>query len=187
MVDGSAGVREDHAPQMQGPSRITRNCVSCGRAIDWNANVCAYCGYDYRIVAGPPPAVTSAKPVVAGVMIIIAGLLAIAMGFVLIALDISDIEEMGITQISEGEVSLAEIEEMMHVCGALEFVFGSIAIIGGLFALIRKYFYFALVGGIFGLLCLGFLVGALFGLIGVILLLLSRSEFKPSAQPHQHA
>ncbi len=29
----------------QGP---TRSCVSCGRTIDWNANVCPYCGHDYR-------------------------------------------------------------------------------------------------------------------------------------------
>jgi predicted nucleic acid-binding Zn ribbon protein len=25
-----------------------RNCVSCGRSIDWNANICQYCGHDYR-------------------------------------------------------------------------------------------------------------------------------------------
>lgn len=32
----------------------TRNCVSCGRAISWDANVCPYCGHDYRIaMAGP--------------------------------------------------------------------------------------------------------------------------------------
>ena len=26
-----------------------RNCVSCGRAIAWDANVCPYCGRDYRV------------------------------------------------------------------------------------------------------------------------------------------
>jgi hypothetical protein len=25
-----------------------RNCVSCGRTISWDANVCPYCGHDYR-------------------------------------------------------------------------------------------------------------------------------------------
>jgi predicted nucleic acid-binding Zn ribbon protein len=25
-----------------------RNCVSCGRTIDWDADICQYCGYDYR-------------------------------------------------------------------------------------------------------------------------------------------
>jgi len=32
----------------------TRNCVACGRAIAWDANVCPYCGHDYRVaMAGP--------------------------------------------------------------------------------------------------------------------------------------
>jgi predicted nucleic acid-binding Zn ribbon protein len=32
----------------------TRNCVACGRAIDWQANVCPYCGHDFRqVMAGP--------------------------------------------------------------------------------------------------------------------------------------
>ena len=28
-----------------------RNCVSCGRSIAWDANVCPYCGHDYRTQA----------------------------------------------------------------------------------------------------------------------------------------
>lgn len=32
----------------------TRNCVACGRAISWDANVCPFCGHDYRAaMAGP--------------------------------------------------------------------------------------------------------------------------------------
>jgi len=34
----------------------TRNCVGCGRAIPWDANVCPYCGHDYRsVMAGQQP------------------------------------------------------------------------------------------------------------------------------------
>ena len=25
-----------------------RHCVSCGRQIDWNSNVCPYCGHDFQ-------------------------------------------------------------------------------------------------------------------------------------------
>jgi hypothetical protein len=32
----------------------TRQCVSCGRSIDWNYNVCPYCGHDYRYIAEQP-------------------------------------------------------------------------------------------------------------------------------------
>lgn len=27
-----------------------RNCVSCGRSIAWDANVCPFCGHDFRQV-----------------------------------------------------------------------------------------------------------------------------------------
>ncbi|MDH3364716.1 MAG: zinc ribbon domain-containing protein [Thermoplasmata archaeon] len=37
-------------------SQQPRNCVSCGRSISWDANVCPYCGHDYRaqVYAGQP-------------------------------------------------------------------------------------------------------------------------------------
>jgi len=31
-----------------------RNCVSCGRSIAWDANVCPYCGHDYRFQGMAP-------------------------------------------------------------------------------------------------------------------------------------
>jgi len=39
--------------QSSGGSTGTRNCVSCGRAISWDANVCPYCGHDFRMVMAP--------------------------------------------------------------------------------------------------------------------------------------
>lgn len=33
----------------------TRNCVSCGRAISWDANVCPYCGHDFRAAPSYAP------------------------------------------------------------------------------------------------------------------------------------
>lgn len=33
-----------------------RNCVACGRAIAWDANVCPFCGHDYRtVMSGQTP------------------------------------------------------------------------------------------------------------------------------------
>ena len=37
-----------------GGSAGTRNCVSCGRAISWDANVCPYCGHDFRMQMAAP-------------------------------------------------------------------------------------------------------------------------------------
>jgi DNA-directed RNA polymerase subunit RPC12/RpoP len=31
-----------------------RHCVSCGRSIDWDANICPYCGHDFRVVLHGP-------------------------------------------------------------------------------------------------------------------------------------
>jgi len=31
----------------------TRSCVGCGRAIAWDANVCPYCGHDFRMQMAP--------------------------------------------------------------------------------------------------------------------------------------
>lgn len=36
----------------------TRNCVSCGRSISWDANVCPYCGHDYRMQMMAPSQAT---------------------------------------------------------------------------------------------------------------------------------
>lgn len=33
---------------MSSTSSGVRNCVGCGRPIPWDANVCPYCGHDYR-------------------------------------------------------------------------------------------------------------------------------------------
>src|SRR5512137_1697216 len=32
----------------------TRSCVGCGRAISWDANVCPYCGHDFRVQMAAP-------------------------------------------------------------------------------------------------------------------------------------
>jgi len=32
-----------------------RNCVGCGRSIAFDANVCPYCGRDYRVVMSAQP------------------------------------------------------------------------------------------------------------------------------------
>src|SRR5512137_3045373 len=39
---------------MESTGTTTRNCVSCGRTISWDANVCPYCGHDYRMAMMGP-------------------------------------------------------------------------------------------------------------------------------------
>lgn len=183
MEQGPSGIGDYTASQAPSAGRATRTCVSCGRVIDWHANVCPYCGHDYRAALQPTPAVAkSGKPIAAGILIILAGVLAIVMGVIYLSLGAADLEDAGYTPVSQGDISAEELQDIMGICGGIEFIFGAIAIIGGIFALMRKYFYFALVGGIFGLAGLGFLVGSLLGLIGIILIALSKEEFDQAVE-----
>lgn len=105
----------------------------------------------------------------------IAGLLAIAMGAFYFALSPSEIEGSGATL--PPDISDADLQNIMYLCGSLCVAFGAIAIIGGYFGLMRKHFALGIVGGVFGLLGIGFMIGSLLALIGLILIVVSRKEF----------
>ena len=95
-----------------------RNCVSCGRSITFDANVCPYCGHDYRVLmAGPVagPKKESSMPVIGGVLILVGALILIVLA------------------------GLCVIFLIPLAIGA---------IMGGVFAIQRKHFTLALIGGI---------------------------------------
>lgn len=154
----------------------SRTCVACGRAIQSDANVCSYCGHDYRVPLGMSiPARRTWKPVVGGVLIIIAGLFAVAMAVLMMSLEESDIDELEV-QMPEG-YTVEEFLDIAGTCGIIVVAFAALAIIGGIFGVLRKKFALAVIGGIFGLLGVGFVIGSVLGLVGLILVALSREEF----------
>ena len=141
----------------------TRSCVSCGRQIPWDANVCQSCGHDYRAQAqGAPPKKKGVLPVVGGVLIIIAALAEFAVG----GLAISSGEFIGGIDLGTG------VGDIMTICGVVFIVLGIIAVLGGVFAVMRKHFGLAILGGILGLG--GFFI---FALIGIILVAVGRDDF----------
>jgi hypothetical protein len=95
----------------------------------------------------------SAMPVVGGVLILIVGIGYLAFGGVAIA----------------GSSFLAFAGGVL--CGTVVLVLGIIAILGGIFAIQRKSFAIALIGGIFT-------VPTILGLIGLILIAVSKDEFR---------
>lgn len=162
----------------QADAPTTRQCVSCGRTINWNSNVCPYCGHDYRMAQlGPavPQKERSMLPVIGGVLILIAGLAALGMGVAFMAFDAQDIENW--VDPAELDMSLSDLDDMLFTCGAIVIVFGVIAVLGGVLAIVRKRFVLAVVGGIFSILGVGFVVGAVLGLIGLILVAVGRRSF----------
>ena len=134
-------------------TQSTRTCVQCGRAFAWDANVCPYCGHDYRVVmAGQPQKKQSAMPVVGGVLIILGSLVYLIFGGLLTA-------GSSVLMFAGGVA-----------CGAIVLVLGIIALLGGIFSIQRKNFALALIGGIF-------VIPTIIGLIGLILVIVSKDEF----------
>ncbi len=158
------------------PAQYTRNCVACGRSIDFSANVCAYCGHDYRSPAQAfaPVRPKSMKPVAGGILILVAGILAVAWGAMYLVLDVNDFQ--GSYTLPEG-VTWDDMQGILDVCGIVFTVAGLIAALGGMFGVMRKHFALAIIGGICGMIGLGFFIGSLLALIGLILVAISRSEF----------
>ena len=157
-------------------TQYTRNCIACGRALDFSANVCPYCGHDYRMPAQPfmPARPKSVKPVLGGLLILIAGLLAVSMGMIFLVLDVNDFQDS--MNLPEG-MTWQDFQGVMTVCGVVCIVAGLVAVLGGVFGLTRKHFALVILGGIFGMIGIGFAIGSVLAIVGLILVAVSKSEF----------
>ncbi len=146
-----------------------RHCVSCGKEISNDANVCQHCGHDYRVpVAGVAPVKKTMLPVVGGVLILIGALLVVLMGLALVG-SIGALDSIMLVDVEEVEV----LEDAMATCGIILLVMGLVGVLGGIFGIMRRHFGLAILGGIFALLGFG-----IFALIGIILIAVSKREFE---------
>lgn len=155
----------------------SRKCVSCGREIPMDANVCQYCGHDYRVQAGPAmPKEKSALSLVGGILILIAGLMGLVTGGILLmaAGEVDTLGDWGVDVAGVGDM----LEDILTVCGIILIVLGLIAVLGGFFGIQRKHWGIVILGGILGLFVLGpYMLGSLLALIGLILVAISKKDF----------
>lgn len=154
-----------------------RYCVGCGRALDWSAEICPYCGHDHR--AAPPSPIEapkSRKPLIAGLLMIGSAVLAVVMGIQYLIMDSSEIESI-LPTLPEG-VTIEDIMDMLRACGVVVMIFGAIAVLGSVMAITRQKFGLAVAGSVFAILGYGYLVGSLLGIVALIILILSKDEFK---------
>ena len=166
----------------------TRNCVSCGRAIAWDANVCPYCGHDYRaqFVPAQQPS-PSGRARTGAILILVSGVLAVLMGIAAVAASTVNFESMGAT--FAPDFTQKQLQELLLVFGIVALALGIVAVIGGMFGLERRHFGIVIAGGICGIVGIGFFLGTVLAVIGLILVALGRSEFEappaaaPTAQP----
>ena len=120
-----------------------------------------------------PAPTKSALPTAAGVLLILAGILGLAFwGLVVVggaASTTAQIESIpGFTEAMAG---------MLIVCGVIGIIFSLIALLGGIMAVQRKNWAYALIGGILGLFTIGFFLGSILALIGLILVAVSKKDF----------
>lgn len=153
----------------------SRKCVSCGRDIAMDANVCQYCGHDYRVQVGPAkPTEKGALSIIGGVLILIAGLIGLAMGGILLAIDVDDLDQYGLDVVGVTDM----LEDILTVCGIILVVIGLIVLVGGFFGVMRKHWGLAILGGVLGLFLIGpWGLASLFSLIGLILVAVSKKDF----------
>jgi hypothetical protein len=145
--------------------------VKCGRTIAWDANVCQFCGHDYRAQATvAAPHEKSVLSLVGGVFILIAGLMGIFAGIVLLTISLDDLDQYG--------VDVAGATDLIEDILKKWLIFGVIALMGGVFGIMRKHFALVILGGVFGLLCLGpYMLASLLALVGLILVAVARKDF----------
>lgn len=155
----------------------TRKCVSCGREIAMDANVCQYCGYDYRMQAAPAkPAEKSALSLIGGILILIAGILGLVLGgiFLVAANSVDTLSDWGVDVAGVGDT----ISDILTVCGIIIIIIALIVVMGGFFGVTRKHWGLAILGGVLGLFLIGpYLLASIFALIGLILVAVSKKDF----------
>ena len=102
----------------------------------------------------------SAMPLIGGILVILASIGYLVVGAVFVAGG----SMWSMIDMDWGGTGLA-------VCGAVVLILGVVALLGGVFAIQRKNFVLALLGAIF-------VLPSILGIIGLILIAVSKSEFK---------
>jgi len=130
-----------------------RHCVTCGRAISWDANACQYCGHDFR--AKPPSKGSDGDPLLMGAIFsILAGIVSIML--------------VAVINLDGNGPSNAET-----LVSIMMYVFAALAIIGGLSSLTRMSYPMS----VFGAACSIFGPGFFFGIPALVLTAKSSEAF----------
>lgn len=130
-----------------------RFCVSCGRAMSWDAKACQHCGHNYG--AKPLETKSNAEALLVG------GILSIMAGIVSMLL-------VTVITMDHGNLSDAEL-----VLVSMLYVFALVSVGGGLSSLARRSFPLSVLGAACGVIGLGFF----FGIPALVLTAKTSAEF----------
>jgi len=145
-------------PLSMGPPAVTvegkaRNCVSCGRSIGWDANICMYCGYDYRVKKTKPG--TEGHLLTGAILTLLASILGLA---ILLAVYTND----GIGSFTSNPIFV------------LSFSCCIVGLFGGFAALMQKWFPVAVLGSAAAIFSPAFF----FAIPGLVMIANSATKFK---------
>ena len=123
----------------------------------------------------------SYKPVIAGIFLLIAGVLGIFTWVSTAVFDISSIDPSMIEQLQQSgvEITLEQIQNFLSICSIIGIILSIFTLLGGVVSFKRKMWSLAIVMSIIGLFTIGpFLISSILSFIALILLALSKNEFK---------
>ena len=121
---------------------------------------------------------SDSKPLIAGIFLIIAFVISIVIWTPVIFIDISVIESaIDVSQMQDIDPSFTveSFKAIMSTCALIGIVISIFTLLGGILAITKKLWGIALASSIIGLFTL---FGSIPSLIAMILLILSRKEFK---------
>jgi hypothetical protein len=131
---------------------------------------------DYTQDQPQPLKQPSSKPLIGGIFLIIAGLLGLLTWASALALDISMIQNV---LPPESPITAEQLQSFLTTCGIIGAILSIFTLAGGIVAMRRKAWGLAVIGGILGLFTIGpMLLGSILALIGLIILIISRSDFQ---------
>lgn len=163
---------------------IEETCPSCRHNVPQGTAVCPNCGFQIREepkpAAAPKAAPSKVKQVqqatekagFGGWLILISGILAVITGIYMI------VDPETFVQLYT-DIGYTFSTDVMVGAGVMTLIFGIVAIVGGVAAIKRRSWGLAIIGGFLGFVASGaFFLGTLLGLIGLILVAVSKREFK---------
>jgi hypothetical protein len=158
-------------------------CPNCGEYLKEEMTRCPKCGFPIKEaidqlepIPFPPKMAGSMRSLFGAVCLVLSGLIGLTMSLFVMLNQDAIVAEM--TSIYGSE--LGNIQEALTFLSFFWLISGIMAFIGGYFAAQRRHFKIAMIGGVFALGTFGMVLleGSVLGLFGLILVFLSRREFR---------
>ena len=118
----------------------------------------------------------SSMPLISGIFLIIAGLLGLLTWSMALSFDSSMLQNV---LPADSPISIDQLQSLLLTCGIIGCILSVFTLTGGIVALKRKAWGLAVIGGILGVFTIGpVFIGSIVSLIGLILVIISKKEFK---------